>query len=142
MEGLCTNKSVKSKSNTVKSGDTTKEVNTRDEWWMYDSDGNLREDAYNNVKPQTHLDETQSHHLHHIRGDDQWIYVDLQKEYTIGRVVVNFNSDAAKMYDIQVSNDAKTWKTVHRNLRGYANMIDVNTMYQKNVRYVLISELY
>ena len=33
---LALNKPVKSKSNTVKSGDTTKEVNTRDEWWMYD----------------------------------------------------------------------------------------------------------
>ena len=45
---LALNKPVKSKSNIVKSGDTEKEVNTRDEWWMYDSDGNLREDAYNN----------------------------------------------------------------------------------------------
>ena len=42
------------------------------------------------------------------------------------------------MYDIQVSSDAKTWTTVHRNLRGYANMIDDVTMYQKNVRYVRI----
>lgn len=34
--------------------------------------------------------------------------------------------------------DAKAWTTVHRNLRGYANMIDDVTMYQKNVRYVRI----
>ncbi|MFR6563629.1 MAG: hypothetical protein ACLUR5_18265 [Eubacterium ventriosum] len=36
------------------------------------------------------------------------------------------------------SSDAKAWTTVHRNLRGYANMIDDVTMYQKNVRYVRI----
>ena len=135
---LALNKPVKSKSNIVKSGDTEKEVNTRDEWWMYDSDGNLREDAYNNVKPENAVDGNTKSSFTSYQGDDQWIYVDLQKEYTIGRVVVNFNSDAAKMYDIQVSSDAKTWTTVHRNLRGYANMIDDVTMYQKNVRYVRI----
>ena len=137
-ENLALNKPVKSKSNIVKSGDTEKEVNTRDEWWMYDSDGNLREDAYNNVKPENAVDGNTKSSFTSYQGDDQWIYVDLQKEYTIGRVVVNFNSDAAKMYDIQVSSDAKTWTTVHRNLRGYANMIDDVTMYQKNVRYVRI----
>lgn len=137
-ENLALNKPVKSKSNIVKSGDTEKEVNTRDEWWMYDSDGNLREDAYNNVKPENAVDGNTKSAFTSYQGDDQWIYVDLQKEYTIGRVVVNFNSDAAKMYDIQVSSDAKTWTTVHRNLRGYANMIDDVTMYQKNVRYVRI----
>ena len=135
---LALNKPVKSKSNIVKSGDTEKEVNTRDEWWMYDSDGNLREDAYNNVKPENAVDGNTKSSFTSYQGDDQWIYVDFQKEYTIGRVVVNFNSDAAKMYDIQVSSDAKTWTTVHRNLRGYANMIDDVTMYQKNVRYVRI----
>ena len=135
---LALNKPVKSKSNIVKSGDTEKEVNTRDEWWMYDSDGNLREDAYNNVKPENAVDGNTKSSFTSYQGDDQWIYVDLQKEYKIGRVVVNFNSDAAKMYDIQVSSDAKTWTTVHRNLRGYANMIDDVTMYQKNVRYVRI----
>ena len=137
-ENLALNKPVKSKSNIVKSGDTEKEVNTRDEWWMYDSDGNLREDAYNNVKPENAVDGNTKSSFTSYQGDDQWIYVDLQKEYKIGRVVVNFNSDAAKMYDIQVSSDAKTWTTVHRNLRGYANMIDDVTMYQKNVRYVRI----
>ena len=105
---------------------------------MYDSDGNLREDAYNNVKPENAVDGNTKSSFTSYQGDDQWIYVDLQKEYKIGRVVVNFNSDAAKMYDIQVSSDAKTWTTVHRNLRGYANMIDDVTMYQKNVRYVRI----
>ena len=135
---LALNKPVKSKSNIVKSGDTEKEVNTRDEWWMYDSDGNLREDAYNNVKPENAVDGNAKSSFTSYQGDDQWIYVDLQKEYKIGRVVVNFNSDAAKMYDIQVSSDAKTWTTVHRNLRGYANMVDDVTMYQKNVRYVRI----
>ena len=137
-ENLALNKPVKSRTNIVKSGDTEKEVNTRDEWWMYDSDGNLREDAYNNVKPENAVDGNTKSSFTSYQGDDQWIYVDLQKEYTIGRVVVNFNSDAAKMYDIQVSNDAKTWTTVYRNLRGYANMIDDVTMYQKNVRYVRI----
>ena len=56
--------------------------------------------------------------------------MDLQKEYTLGRVVINWNSDAGKIYDVEVSSDAKNWKTVHRVQKGYANMTDNFTMYQ------------
>ena len=50
---------------------------------MYDSDGNLREDAYNNVKPENAVDGNAKSSFTSYQGDDQWIYVDLQKEYKI-----------------------------------------------------------
>ena len=36
------------------------------------------------------------------------------RAYTIGRVIVNWNADAGKIYDVLVSSDGKDWKTVHR----------------------------
>lgn len=137
-ENLALNKPVKSRTNTIKDGDKTKEVNVRDEWWMYDSDGNIKQDAYDNVKPENAVDGKTNTSFTSYQGDDQWIYVDLQKEYTLGRVVINWNSDAGKIYDVEVSSDAKNWKTVHRVQKGYANMTDNFTMYQKNVRYVRV----
>ncbi|MFR4318979.1 MAG: discoidin domain-containing protein [Eubacterium sp.] len=105
---------------------------------MYDSDGNIKQDAYDNVKPENAVDGKTNTSFTSYQGDDQWIYVDLQKEYTLGRVVINWNSDAGKIYDVEVSSDAKNWKTVHRVQKGYANMTDNFTMYQKNVRYVRV----
>lgn len=111
---------------------------TRDEWWMYDEDKNLKPDAYDNVKPENAVDGNTSTSFTSYQGDDQWLYVDLGKEYTIGRINVNWNKDAGKMYDVQVSGDAKNWKTVHRVLRGNAEKNDIFTLYQENIRYVRV----
>ena len=134
---LALNKTVTAKYNDViQDGNVVRQVNVRDEWWMYDSDGNLMEDAYNNVKPENAVDGNSNTTWTSYQGDDQWMYVDLEKEYTIGRVVLNWNADAGKIYDVQVSSDAKNWKTVHRVLKGAAYHKDNFTMYQENVRYV------
>lgn len=137
-ENLALNKTVVSKTNVVKTNDGTKEVNVRDEWWMYDEDGNLKEDAYNNVKPENAVDGKSNTSYTSYQGDDQWLYVDLGKAYTIGRVVINWNADAGKIYDVEVSSDAKNWTTVHRVQKGYAYKVDNFTMYQQNVRYVRV----
>lgn len=137
-ENIALNKPVVSKANIVSSGDAEKEVSVRDEWWMYDDEGNLKEDAYNNVKPENAVDGKSNTSFTSYQDDDQWIYVDLEKQYTIGRVIVEWNSDAGKIYDIQVSADAKEWTTVHRYLEGYPEHTDNVTMYYENVRYVRI----
>jgi hypothetical protein len=41
--------------------------------------------------------------------DNEWIYVDLENEYTINRVVLNWENAFGKEYKIQVSTDAKNW---------------------------------
>lgn len=64
--------------------------------------------------------------------------VDLGQAYTVGRIVVDWTSDAGKIYDVLVSSDNKTWTTVHRVLKGYANATDNFTLYQTGVRYVKV----
>ncbi len=135
---LALNKPVVSRKNTIIKNDKEVEVDVRDEWWMYDSDGNLLEDAYNNVKPENAVDGDAGTSYTSYQGDDQWIYVDLQQEYTIGRIIINWNADAGKIYDVEVSSDATNWKTVHRVTKGYAYNEDNFTLYQENVRYVRV----
>ena len=48
---------------------------TRDEWWMYDKDGNLLPDAYKNVKPENAVDGDASTAFTSYQGDDHWITV-------------------------------------------------------------------
>lgn len=138
-ENLALNKPVTSRTNTIQNSDgTTKEVNARDEWWMYDEEGNLKEDAYNNVKPENAVDGDTSTSFTSYQGDDQWLTVDLGQAYTVGRIVLQWNGDAGKIYDVLVSSDNKNWTTVHRELKGYANKKDNFTLYQTNVRYVKV----
>ena len=51
-------------------------------------------------------------------SDNQWIYVDLYKKQNIQRVVLKWEDAYAKAYEIQVSDDAKNWKTVYTNKAG------------------------
>ena len=70
-------------------------------------------------------------------SNDQWLYVDLQQQTEIGRVVVNWTTDAGKAYDIEVSDDANTWRTVYRRLNGYTLLSD-NVPVYANARYVRV----
>ena len=110
---------------------------TRDEWWMKDADGNIKPDAYKEIRPENAVDGNDSTSFTSYQGeDDQWLVVDLGRQYNIGRVVTKFGADGAKIYDIQISSDKKEWTTIHRNMRGYMNMVDMFTCYRTNVRYV------
>ena len=51
-------------------------------------------------------------------SDPQWIYVDLGKEEKIENILLKWEAAFAKEYDLQVSNDAKEWKTVYTNKEG------------------------
>ncbi|MEM1096775.1 MAG: discoidin domain-containing protein [Bacteroidota bacterium] len=46
-------------------------------------------------------------------ADDHWIYVDLRATYDIERVVLDWASAFGRDYDLQVSYDGETWRTVH-----------------------------
>ncbi len=47
--------------------------------------------------------------------DNQWIYVDLGSQHTIGRVILDWDSPA-RSYDLEVSDDAQNWTKVYRQL--------------------------
>ena len=111
---------------------------TRDEWWMKDENGNITESAYNGVKPENAVDGSTSTSFTSYQGDDQWLYVDLGRQYDIGRVITKFTDDGGKIFDVQVSADAQEWTTIHRYLRGYPSMVDNFSCYQRGVRYVKV----
>ncbi|AZQ63963.1 T9SS type A sorting domain-containing protein [Flammeovirga pectinis] len=46
-------------------------------------------------------------------ADPQWIYIDLENEYAISSVVLNWEDAFADQYKIEVSNTAQTWTEVH-----------------------------
>lgn len=50
--------------------------------------------------------------------DPQWIYIDLGQEEKVENVVLRWETACAKKYELQVSNDAKEWKTVYTNKEG------------------------
>ncbi|NQX46924.1 discoidin domain-containing protein [Paenibacillus tritici] len=51
-------------------------------------------------------------------SDNEWIYVDLQDQYTINKVRLNWQKAYGKSYKIQVSDDAVTWKDVYTTSMG------------------------
>ncbi|WP_224369553.1 discoidin domain-containing protein [Hyalangium versicolor] len=50
--------------------------------------------------------------------DNEWFTVDLGGTRTIGRVVLNWETAAGRVFDVQVSNDNATWTTLYRELHG------------------------
>lgn len=62
--------------------------------------------------------------------DNQWIYVDLGSSRKISEVKLNWEQAAAKDYDIEVSDDAQSWKTIKsvtdNSAAGLADYPDLN----------------
>ncbi len=89
----------------------------RDIWWMYDPNGVIDQTS---VLAKNAVDGADNTHWTSGQDDNQWITVDLGRNYTIGRVILDWDSDAGKIYDIQVSTDGVNFNTVYRQTRGYA----------------------
>lgn len=51
-------------------------------------------------------------------SDPQWIQIDLQGNYTITRVVLNWETAAGKSFQIQVSTDATNWTNIYTTTTG------------------------
>ncbi|MFD2880514.1 discoidin domain-containing protein [Paenibacillus rhizoplanae] len=50
--------------------------------------------------------------------DNEWLSVDLGSVRTLGRIIINWEAAAGRIYDIQVSNNGSSWTTVYRELHG------------------------
>lgn len=75
-------------------------------------------------------------------GDDdvqskcnQSLTVDLGAKYTIGRVFLQWQVEYGNIWDLQVSEDGKNYKTIYRQLQGNGEDEDIK-VYAENVRYV------
>ncbi|MBO7744631.1 discoidin domain-containing protein [Paenibacillus sp. MWE-103] len=55
---------------------------------------------------------------------DEWIYVDLGSIREVGRVRLNWENAAGRVYDLQVSDDAEQWTTVYREMNGHEGWMD------------------
>ena len=68
------------------------------------------------------------------RNASQWLYVDLERSYTIGKVEIDWSDCSGRIFDIQVSNDAQNWTTVYRAVNNMSENTSV-PMYAQG-RYV------
>ncbi|MBM6996846.1 discoidin domain-containing protein [Paenibacillus sp. DXFW5] len=59
-------------------------------------------------------------------SDNEWIYVDLQDQYVIHKVRLNWEKAYGKSYKIQVSNDAHTWMDVYSTTMGNGGIEDIS----------------
>ena len=58
-------------------------------------------------------------------SDNQWIYVDLGSSRSIMGVVLNWEGAFGRGYEIQVSDDASQWTTVHTEVNGDGGIDDI-----------------
>lgn len=69
---------------------------------MYDDNGVIDQTS---VLAKNAVDGNDNSYWTSGEKDNQWLMVDLGANYDIGRVEIDWSSDAGKMYDIQVSKD-------------------------------------
>ncbi len=67
-------------------------------------------------------------------GNDEWVQVDLEKVYKIGRMTIEWVAEFGRVYDLQTSLDGENWTTVYRQLHGIGEKEEIH-MYQ-DARYV------
>lgn len=61
-----------------------------------------------------------------LYSDPQYIYVDLEAEYEIERIYIEWETAYARQYKIQVSNDASTWTDVFTESSGNGDIDDIS----------------
>lgn len=66
--------------------------------------------------------------------NNEWWQVDLKKEYTLGKIIMQWGDKFGRMFEIQTSLDGKTWTPVYRETQGIGDDIEFS-LYQK-ARYV------
>lgn len=70
--------------------------------------------------------------------DQEWIYVDLEKEQTLQTLIIKWEEAYAAAYEVQVSNDGKKWTTVGGKRNGKGGVEEITLQHVK-ARYVKIS---
>ena len=68
--------------------------------------------------------------------DDQWIYVELKGTYKISDMHLDWGNDYATNYEIQISDDAKTWQTIKTITDGQGGQEDVLDLGDHEAKYV------
>jgi hypothetical protein len=58
-------------------------------------------------------------------SSNEWIYVDLAGNYSIGRVKLQWGDSHPASYVIEVSDDAKEWRNIHTTTRGRGDIEEI-----------------
>ena len=72
-------------------------------------------------------------------GDEQWIMVDLGAPTAINRVILKWNTNAAKTFKIQTSTDAADWTDVFSTTQGSSYSVTDEKFQTASARYVRMS---
>ncbi|MGL1904381.1 MAG: S8 family serine peptidase, partial [Fibrobacterales bacterium] len=59
-------------------------------------------------------------------SDPQWVMIDLAGAFDIHRVVLNWETAAARVYTVQVSSDGSSWTTIHTENNGNGGVDAIN----------------
>jgi hypothetical protein len=91
--------------------------------------------ARNVTAPKTYQDYVNIH-WDSGAGDPQWITVDLGAATDVNRVILKWNTNAAKNFQIQVSTDNQTWTDVFSTMLGSSYSVTDETFKTTSARYV------
>jgi hypothetical protein len=94
--------------------------------------------AKNVTAPKTYQDYVNLH-WNSAPGDQQWIMVDLGAPTDINRVILKWNTNAAKSFEIQTSPDATTWTDVFRTTDGASYSVTDEKFKTTTARYVRVN---
>ncbi|HTB63473.1 MAG TPA: family 43 glycosylhydrolase [Opitutales bacterium] len=91
--------------------------------------------AKNVTAPKTYQDYINIH-WDSGQGDQQWIMVDLGAPMEVNRVILKWNTNAAKSFKIQTSTDAATWADVFSTTLGASYSVTDEKFKTTTARYV------
>ncbi len=89
-------------------------------------------------KPKYAVDEIMNSSWSSNYTNNEWISVDLGEKVPVKLVVLHWNANFGKAYEIQVSDDAQDWKTIFSETKGNGG-IDFIANLQDSGRYVRMS---
>ena len=91
--------------------------------------------AKNVTVPKTYADYVNTY-WQSGEGDTQWLTVDLEKPTEINRVILKWNTNAAKTFKVQTSADATNWTDVFSTNLGASYTVTDETFENTTARYV------
>ena len=82
------------------------------------------------------INDQQSRWVSNRKSNDEWIYVDLQDNYYISKIVLNWEGACGKEYKLQVSNDGENWNDITHVTDGKKGITEFNYGEPATGRYV------
>jgi hypothetical protein len=69
---------------------------------------------------------------------NEWLQVDLQKEETLNKIVINWEAAYAREYNVQISTDNQTWNPVYTTTNGQGGIVEI-ALSNLKARYIKVN---